>query len=78
MSLYRQLSYLSCGIPKRPGMHTKVRTQRLLAVAEEKGFVVDMRRGTTRVSRAQTAHGQQKDLVGPERKEKECGARGQR
>lgn len=49
-------------------MWMKVRTQRLLAVVEEKGFVVDMRE-STRVSRAQTACGQQKDLVGPERRE---------
>lgn len=38
-------------------------------MVEEKGFVVDMRESTTRVSRAQTARGQQKDSVGPERRE---------
>lgn len=68
MSLCRQFSYISCDVPKRPGMWMKVRTQRLLAVVEKKGFVVDMRE-STRVSRAQTARGQQKDLVGPERRE---------
>lgn len=68
MSLYRQFSYISCDVPKRPGMWMKVRTQRLLAVVEKNGFVVDMRE-STRVSRAQTARGQQKDSIGPERRE---------